>query len=408
MKVLILTSGSRGDVQPYIALAQGLADRGHTPLLAAPEAFQGFASDHGVPFAPVDSRILALKDDPKALQGNRLKLIQMVKPMLLQMLNDYWTAAEPFAPDVVTYHPKTLVGYHIAERLRVPGVVAVPLPISTPTAAFPVPIMPSLPLGGWYNRLSYNVIKLAGAAYGGMVNTWRKERLGLTRPVPDERITPDGKPTPVMYAYSDHVVPRPADWGAHIHVTGYWNLRRTAAWQPSPALTQFLAAGDAPVYIGFGSMWMGDAEARTRMAIEAVGRVGKRAILATGWGGLKAEQLPATIFALESAPHEWLFPQMAAIVHHGGAGTTGAALQAGKPSVFVTFLGDQPFWGRRVATLGAGTAPISHKQLTTEALTGKLREALDPAMAARAKAVGERICAEDGVSNAISVLEALA
>jgi sterol 3beta-glucosyltransferase len=408
MKVLILTSGSRGDVQPYVALAQGLADRDHTPLLAAPDAFLGFARDHGVPFEPVDSRILALKDDPKALQGNRLKLMQMVKPMLLQMLNDYWAAADSFKPDMVVYHPKTLVGYHIAERLRVPGVVAVPLPISAPTAAFPVPIMPSLPLGGWYNRLSYGAITLAGAAFGGMVNAWRKERLGLTRRVKDERVAPGGKPTPVMYAYSQHVVPRPADWGAHIHVTGYWNLRHSAHWQPSPALTQFLAAGDAPVYIGFGSMWMGDSDARTKMAIEAVERLGKRAILATGWGGLKADKLPATIFALENAPHEWLFPQMAAVVHHGGAGTTGAALQAGKPNVIVTFLGDQPFWGRQVAALGAGTPPINHKQLTADALTEKLRQALDPAMSTRAKAVGERICAEDGVTNAVSVLEALA
>ena len=148
--------------------------------------------------------------------------------------------------------------------------------------------------------------------------------------------------------------------------------------------------------------------ARARAVIETVALAGVRAVLALGWGGhdLAAVPLPATCFALRGAPLDWLFPRMAAVVHHGGAGTTAAGLRAGRPTVVCPFFGDQPFWGRRVHPLGAGPEPLRQKHLTAEALAGRIRSALNvTTMHARAAALGEQLRAEDGVANAVSFLE---
>jgi UDP:flavonoid glycosyltransferase YjiC (YdhE family) len=200
-------------------------------------------------------------------------------------------------------------------------------------------------------------------------------------------------------------VPTPADWDASSHVTGYWFLPRQPDWQPPAELLAFLERGPAPVYVGFGSMPSQDAERKTRLVLDAVAQSGQRAILATGWGGLAQASAPPGVFVLDSAPHDWLFERCAAVVHHGGAGTTAAGLRAGKPSVICPFFGDQPFWGRRVHALGAGPQPIPQKKLTAAALAGAMRAAAtDPGMAGRAAALGEGIRQEDGVARAVALI----
>jgi UDP:flavonoid glycosyltransferase YjiC (YdhE family) len=169
----------------------------------------------------------------------------------------------------------------------------------------------------------------------------------------------------------------------------------------------FLQSGPPPVYIGFGSMAGRDPERRAEIALEALKRSGQRGVLLTGWGGLQPRDLPDDVYAVDSVPHDWLFPQMAAVVHHGGAGTTAAGLRAGTPTVIVPFFGDQPFWGRRVAELGVGPAPIPQKQLSVERLAAAIRTAAgDPAMRARAQELGRRIRQEDGVARAVEVFHA--
>ncbi|MEL6263944.1 MAG: glycosyltransferase, partial [Cyanobacteria bacterium J06626_6] len=207
--------------------------------------------------------------------------------------------------------------------------------------------------------------------------------------------------------YSRHVAPEPTDWPENVIASGYWFLDQQTAWEPPADLKAFLDSGDAPVYVGFGSMAGRDPERLTRIVIGALQQAKVRGILATGWGGLSAEDLPKTIFKLEQAPHDWLFPQMAAVVHHGGAGTTAAGLRAGCPTVICPFFGDQPFWGQRVRELGVGSGPIPQKQLTVEKLAAAIQTVTTNSTAQqKAKALGEKLRQEDGIARAIALIDA--
>jgi len=211
--------------------------------------------------------------------------------------------------------------------------------------------------------------------------------------------------TPMLSAYSPRIIPHSADWPVHVHVTGYLFLDSQAGWQPSSALQAFLAAGQAPVYVGFGSMAGRNPEQLARLAIEALAASGQRGLLVTGWGGLRTGSVPDTVFVLDSAPHNWLFPRMAAVVHHGGAGTTAEGLRAGVPTVIVPFVLDQPFWGARVKALGLGPDPIPQKHLTADRLASAIRTAVtDPDIKRRANACGAAIRFQDGVGNAVKVV----
>jgi UDP:flavonoid glycosyltransferase YjiC (YdhE family) len=191
---------------------------------------------------------------------------------------------------------------------------------------------------------------------------------------------------PVLHGFSAHVVPRPPDWEKHVYITGYWFLDPPPEWRPPADLVDFLQAGPPLVYVGFGSMSHGDPRTATRLVVQALQLAGQRGILVSGWGGLTQADLPASVYIAESIPHSWLFPQMAAVVHHGGAGTTAAGLRAGKPTITVPFISlDQNFWGWRVADLGAGLPPIPSKRLTAEKLAQSISSAVaDPLMRQRA------------------------
>lgn len=411
MKILILTIGSRGDVQPYVALGRGIQQRGHAVTLCTGELFQDMVTAHGLPFAPMDDEMIRLTDSPEGRQmveggGNPLKAINMVKPMIRHMMADIWQAAQSAQPDLIIYHPKTLGGYHAAEALNIPVIMSLVLPMYTPTREFALPLT-TANLGGAFNRLTYRLVPLISAPYSSVVNEFRQE-LGL-KPrgkVMDETKLPNGRPTPTMYGYSSHVVPRPADWPPTTAATGYWFLPPDETWQPPDDLAAFLQAGPPPVYVGFGSMAGTQPERLADTAVQALQQAGQRGILATGWGGLKPGDLPDTLFKLESAPHDWLFERVTAVVHHGGSGTTAAGLRAGKPSLICPFIGDQSFWGERVYRLGAGPEPIKQKQLTAVRLSATITEMVgSPVMRQKAEAIGRALCAEDGVGNALRFIE---
>lgn len=218
---------------------------------------------------------------------------------------------------------------------------------------------------------------------------------------------PDGRPIEVLHAISVHVVPRPADWPGHAHMTGYWFLEAADSWSPPADLVEFLDAGDPPVYVGFGSMAGRDPAQMTRTVVEALQLAGVRGILATGWGGMETAGLPDTVLPISQAPHDWIFPRVAAVVHHGGAGTTAAGLRAGRPAVICPFIIDQFFWGRQVEALGAGAAPIPQKKLSPEKLAAAITQVTsDPAMSAAA-AIGRRLREEYGVGNAVQLIESV-
>jgi UDP:flavonoid glycosyltransferase YjiC (YdhE family) len=211
---------------------------------------------------------------------------------------------------------------------------------------------------------------------------------------------------PILYSYSATVIPKPANWRDRHHVTGYWFLDAAADFVPPADLVDFLAAGSPPICIGFGSMTGRDPAATTAIVLDALEQTGQRGILLSGWGGIGQMALPNTVFQLESAPHDWLFPKVSAVVHHGGAGTTAAGLRAGVPAIVVPFFSDQPFWGDRLAKLGVAPQPIPKKTLTVERLTTALQAVTaDHTMRSRAATIGEKIRAENGVQTAVAVIQ---
>ena len=407
MRFTIHTLGTRGDAQPYLALSRGLKARGHEALLVAPAQFADMAEAEGVPFSPLPAEFLALLDSPetKALIGRSgagfaagFKLIKHYRHLMRGLLDAEWEAARAFRPDAVIFHPKALGAPHIAARLRIPAFLASPLPGFTPTAAFPSPILPFASLGP-LNRVSHALmIHGGGIIFSRALRQWRADTLGLSA---------RDKPAPLagtLYGYSQHVIPKPPDWGADIAVTGYWFLD-APEWRPDADLAAFLAAGEPPVYVGFGSMPGAEPERLTALVAEGLRRAGKRGLLATAGGALGRIDGSSDLHVIASAPHDRLFSLVHATLHHGGAGTTGAALRAGKPTAICPFLGDQPFWARRVMALGVAPRALDKRKMTAADLAAAFHAMDDPALRARAAALGAAIRSEDGVGTAVAFIE---
>lgn len=418
MKILIMTFGTRGDVQPYVALGLHLKLSGHDVTIATSERFRTFIEDHGLGYGYVSDRLLALldTDEGKALLetgGNILqlargaiKVAREMKPAQVAQLYDFRDAALAVQPDLIVYHPKAASAPHTAEELGVPVVLATPLPMYVPTSEMPFFLMPNWKLGAWYNRLTYAFIRFATKlGLAGTINDFRRKS-GLQPAKFDLLKTTDGRDIPVLHAFSEAVFPRPHDWPEHARITGYWFLDEQADWRPSPELEAFLNDGPPPVYVGFGSMAGRRPERLASIVVAALRQTGLRGIIATGWGGLATMNLPETILRIDQAPHHWLFPRTAAVVHHGGAGTTAAGLRAGRPTIIVPFFADQPFWGRRVCELGAGPQHIPQKKLSVERLARALVEATqNKDIIATAAEIGRNIRSEDGVETARAFLE---
>jgi sterol 3beta-glucosyltransferase len=414
--ILILCLGSRGDVVPYAAVGQALRARGHRVRLAAFENFRGLVGEMGLEFAPIrgDSRALLAATGGQALGEagqNTLRQFRAIRATFAGLADsigpDIAAAADGGVDLIVNQLPFALYGSDVAEKLSVPLLMAAVMPLAR-TRAWPALTFPAglgrLP---GFNRLSHPLAEqLVWLLFGAAVNRWRRT-LGL-RPHP-----PGGyagrlarQAVPVLNGFSQLVVPRPADWGPHIHLTGYWFPPAPADWTPPESLRRFLAAGPPPVFLGFGSMPVRDPAAATQLLLEAVRLAGVRAILHTGWGGLGGGALPAEVYALDYAPFDWLIPQMAAIVHHGGAGTTGSALRAGVPSMVMPFVFDQFFWGQRVAALGVGPAPQPFGRLSAQPLAAAMRRMVDDSgMRQRAAALGESLAKEDGLGEAVRIVE---
>jgi sterol 3beta-glucosyltransferase len=429
MKVLIATIGTRGDVQPFLALALGLRSAGHEVTLATCPRFESFVTACGVGFEPLDEGLLELLESPfgrevfsnlnsftgvlKSLPG----ILRRVGPIHHRLVADAWSAVKASSPDLIVYHPKLFCVPAFAAVRDVPAVLALFNPMFVPTGDWPLPGLPRLPLGAAYNRatwrLMHAVMNLSSRTY---VNAWRARHdpSGRSRASTPSQIAP-GRLLPVLHAFSHAVVPAAKDWPDHVHGTGFWFLPEdvsatgTSRWKAPDDLLRFLEAGPPPVYVGFGSMAGTSPESTTRRVLDAVQRAKVRAVIATGWGGMAAASLPSSVFMLGAAPHEWLFPRMAAVVHHGGAGTTAAGLRAGCPTVICPFGLDQPLWGRAVARLGAGPDPIAQKRLTAERLAAAIASATgDATVRSNAARVGQAIQAEDGVARAVEIIERIA
>jgi sterol 3beta-glucosyltransferase len=396
-KIMVLTAGSTGDVEPFAALADRLAQRGHAVTLAADAGFERLAPGRGVVFAPIRADFHSLEPTP---EGKRPSLRGEVFPVIRGMLEDSWMVAQAGQPDLIVAHQKSLAAPHLAEKLGIPYVQALTVPMLTPTRAFPLPGIVRHDLGGLLNRASYRLVNQLTRPYSRLLHSWRADSLGLA---------PRGKPpaaTRTLYCYSPSLVPTPADWPADTVATGYW-LRTNGDVEPADAaLGSFVAASPPPVYVGFGSSIGPDPARLGAVVSQAMRQADVRAVIASGWGGMSDVHNDADTLVVGRAPHQWLFPRVATVVHHGGAGTTAAGLLAARPTVVCPFQGDQHFWGAAVRRAGVGPEPLPVKKLTAERLASAIRTAIDDAaIQSRAAQLAESIAREDGAGRASEEIE---
>jgi sterol 3beta-glucosyltransferase len=411
-RISILASGSRGDVQPYVALGKGLQAAGYHVRLLTSDDFAELATEAGLTFCSTGSSIEATLQSEEwrriTESGNFLRILRQMRAEMQRR------AAEVAAhiPDLLAESDLIVGGTSVmgilavAEMLKLPVIQAYVFPF-TPTRAFPSPLVTKLPFGRALNRLSYHAMQQMLWQSSKAMDTELRKLLGLPKESfwgPFGRLA--RRSEPLLYGYSQHVLSRPPDWPLRYHVTGYWFLDEPDGWTPPADLVAFLGAGDPPVYIGFGSMSNRDPRESGELALDALARSGQRGVLAAGWGGLQPSDLPANVHLLSSIPHSWLFPRMAAVVHHGGAGTTAAGLRAGVPSVIVPFMGDQPFWGQRVAGLGVGPQPVPRKRLTSQRLADAISQSVtDTAIRQKAGDLGQSLRGEDGVAAAVAIID---
>jgi sterol 3beta-glucosyltransferase len=414
MRITIFCVGSRGDVQPYIALGSGLLRAGHEVTIGTHTNFQEMVETNRLHFSPVEGNIreiLQTEEGRKWIEADSnpfsffAGLIRLTLSRFGVLTRDAWEACKN--AEAIVYSPLGLCCHSIAEKLKIPACMAPVQPVS-PTTIFASPMFPPVALGKLYNVTTHKAAsQIVWQPFRNAFNRWRKEILDLPPysfwgPLTQIR----KRNEPVINGFSQSILPRPADWRSECYVTGYWFLDRENGWEPPQDLLQFLSAGQPPVYIGFGSMSERDPKGLSQILVRALQLAKQRGILLSGWAELPKEDLPENVFVIDSLPHDWLFPRTAAVVHHGGAGTTAAVFRAGVPNVVVPFFGDQHFWGHQVFKLGAGPKPISRKRLTAEGLAHAITQAVSDANLQRqAEKLGERIRSEDGVSRAVEILE---
>jgi sterol 3beta-glucosyltransferase len=396
--IMVLTAGSTGDFEPFAALAERLGRRGHTVTLTADAGFERLAPDRPVDFAPIRADFQSLVPTP---ERKRPSLRGEVFPVMRSMLEDSWTVARSRQPEVIVAHQKSLAAPHLAEKLGVPHVRALTVPMLTPTREFPLPGIVRHNLGAVLNRASYRLVGMLTRPYAGLIRDWRSESLAL-RP----RANPPG-PARTLYCYSPNLVPTPVDWPPDTTATGFWLREERSDVEPlNPDLEGFLAAGAPPIYIGFGSSVGPDPAHLGAVVSDAVRQAGIRAVIASGWGALSGVRSNSQTMVIKGAPHRSLFPRVTAVVHHGGAGTTAAGLLASRPTIICPFQGDQHFWGAAVHRAGAGPQPMPVKKLATNRLASAIQTANDDAdMRARAAELSERLAQENGAERACEQIE---
>jgi UDP:flavonoid glycosyltransferase YjiC (YdhE family) len=431
LNVVIQVVGSRGDVQPFIALGKVLKDiYGHRVRLATHPNFKTFVQENGLEF-------FSIGGDPSLLMGFMVKnpgLMPRFRSLLsgdigqrrrdvAEYIQGCWRSCyqagdgmrsgatdqgdsdlseRPFVADCIIANPPSFAHIHIAEKLGVPLHIMFTMPYS-PTQAFPHPlanIQSSNADPQFTNYMSYAMIELLSwQALGDIINRFRAKCLGLD---PVSLTWAPGMlhrlKVPHTYCWSPALIPKPNDWGSHISISGFSFLNLASNYTPDADLQAFLDAGPPPVFIGFGSIVLDDPDAMTKLIFKAVRKAGQRVLFSKGWGCMGAGEvgIPEGVFMLGDVPHDWLFKRVSCVVHHGGAGTTAAGIMAGRPTLVVPFFGDQPFWGAMVAQAGAGPEPIPHKQLTADNLANAIKFCLKPESLERAKELANKIATEQG------------
>lgn len=400
--ITILCAGSRGDFQPYIALAQQLKVLGQRVRIAGSQSFQSFVQAYGLEFFPIKADLESLNIDPKLLQAaassdNPLKMLltfNKMKEFGVFTVQDYFEACQ--GSRLVVYHPGCAVGYFAAEQLGIPSVLASPFPMHRTREYLSLIMYGRVRSTRLAKKLSHELIQsMLWLASANSIKTFWKRQFGrlpanFGRPF-ENRL--DHR-HPALVACSNHVFPRPSDWNCHIHQYGYWFVEENEAHAPPAEVASFLEDGEIPVYIGFGSMTgLAGSQGLAELAVEALRKSGKRGIIC-GLG--RPERLPKDIIAIDNIAHSWLFGRVSAVCHHGGAGTSAAGFRAGVPSIIVPFSNDQFAWAHRAYDLGVGPKPVYRKRLSADSLAEAIQLTSNDRMRENALALGRKISSENG------------
>lgn len=422
MHVMLMTYGTRGDAQPFVALGRRLIDKGHRVTVAAPERFAGFITDHDLEFAPLTDALIALMDDPQFAHasnpkastfqklGSLLSVGKKARGLQDTLLDDIFRAIDQGKPDIIVFHPKTFGALPIGRHFGIPVVMAQLIPSFIPTGDYPHMGIPDLglrdTLGRWYNRVTGKLVyRVLNATLRRQVCRWAARRQnGINAKGLDILQSCKSGTLPIVHAFSNAVINRPKDWPTHATVTGYWFLDGTTQTNPPDlALQNFVESHKNLVYIGFGSMPGNNPTAMAEMIAKAVSQADVSAIVATGWGGMDNINSPSNILAVREVPHDWLFPKVDIVIHHGGAGTCAAALRAARPSIIIPFFGDQPFWAKRLHGLGVAPRPIKPAKLDAAMLASRIKTVLEtPSYRNNAARLANQIANEDGIADAIA------
>lgn len=399
VRLMLLTFGSRGDVEPFVALARYAAARGHRVRLGVPE--NSGVDLSGLDTVGLDADFQRLMRPHRSSPWTAVRHVRAeVAPGMRRMLSVAVRETLAFGPDLVLHHPLILTAPAVADTLRVPRVLAEFVPVATPTREFTAPGGPTAARDlGRLNRATYAVPR-------GAARLFRADVERACAQLPGGRVPAHRSPSrATLMAVSPHLLPRPADWPARVRLTGAWH-ESAPDTAGDPAVDEFVRGG-AYLVASFGSMAAGDPRARAGTVVAGARALGLRVLLLTGWGGLVLPESARgdDVLAVPSTPLDAVLPGAALAIHHGGAGTVHAVARAGVPSVVVPFLADQPFWGHRLHRLGLAAAPIPYRRLSPEALVPALADAL--ARRERAVPVGHAIRQEQGLRNALDALTAL-
>ncbi|CEJ59350.1 hypothetical protein PMG11_07978 [Penicillium brasilianum] len=419
LNIVIQIVGSRGDVQPFIALGNALQSHGHRVRIATHNVFQDFVKESFLEFFPIGgdpAQLMAymvknpgLIPQIKTLRDGEIKKKQV---MVAEMLAGCWRSCieddpvtqEPFVADAIIANPPSFAHIHCAQALGIPVHLMFTMPWSS-TKAFPHPLANlqngSMETPGTANWVSYGVVEwLTWQGLGDVINRFRSSIDLAPVPRTEGPCLAEALEIPMTYCWSPALVPKPSDWPAHIDVCGFF-FSDPPEYTPPPQLADFLQAGPAPVYIGFGSIVVEDPQKLIDTVLAAVSRAGVRAIVSKGWSEL-AGPADTNVHYIGDCPHGWLFQHVSAVIHHGGAGTTACGLLNGRPTTIVPFFGDQPFWGDMVAKAGAGPEPIPHAMLDPENLAEAIQFCLTPEAEVAAKEIALKMKTETGVETAVN------
>ncbi|KAM5381425.1 hypothetical protein ACJA88_004500 [Fusarium oxysporum] len=421
LNIVIQVVGSRGDVQPFVALGTELKRHGHRVRLATHNTFESFVHDSGLEFYPIGGdptelmaymvRNPGLIPSVQSLKAGdigkkRIMVEEMLRGCWLSCVNPDPITFAPFVADAIIANPPSFAHIHCAQALGIPLHMMFTMPW-TSTDAFPHPLV-NVKFGRVdaaeqmkVNYLSYGVVEvLTWQGLGDIINKWRAtldlEDIAFSQ---GPRLT-EKLDIPFTYCWSPALVPKPRDWSENVDVCGFF-FRDPPDYAPPPALAEFLRDGPTPIYIGFGSIVINDPNALSHMLLEAIRITGTRALISRGWSKLDGPQSDNVMF-LGDCPHEWLFQRVSAVMHHGGAGTTACGLLYGKPTTIVPFFGDQPFWGNMVASAGAGPEPIPQKAITVGRLVEAIEFCSTPQAAEAAASIASKMQSENGVKQAVA------